>query len=173
MGQRRAGDRTLGRFAVRAIGLLLLLLLLSGCSTIPLIAGVISGGVAGGATANPAVGFAVGVGVDAAASATVRWYGRSRQHSEQNAIAEAAGALAPGERATWRIDHFIPFRNEHGELETVREIPSPLGECREIAFSVMEGKAPPRWYITSICRRGQSWRWAQAEPAVERWGYLQ
>jgi hypothetical protein len=151
----------------------LLLLLLSGCSSIPLIAGVIGGGAAGGASANPAVGFAVGVGVDAAASVAVRWYGRSRQRAEQDAIAAAAGPLAPGERAPWHINHFVPLGDEHGELQVVREIPSPLSECREIAFSVIESKPPPHWYITTICREQTTWRWAAAEPAVERWGYLQ
>jgi hypothetical protein len=152
--------------------LVAMLLLLGGCSSVPLIAGVVSGGIAGGATANPAVGFAVGVGVDAAADAGGKWFGRSRQHAEQTAIAAAAGPLPVGGRAPWHIAHFLPFGNERGELQVVRRMDSPLGACREIAFSVADDKAA-RWYTATICQDAPGWRWATAEPAVARWGYLQ
>jgi hypothetical protein len=174
MGKRRTGNGTLGRIAVKPV--LLLVLLLGGCKAIPQIAGVVSGGTVGAATGSPALGFAVGVATDAAGHAVVRWYGRSRQHSEQNAIADAAGPLGPGDSADWRIDHTIPIGNEHGTLNVVRLIDSPLAQCKEIAFSVDEGKPPKlqqTWYTTTICRHDQGWRWAAAEPAVERWGFLQ
>jgi hypothetical protein len=132
--------------------------------------------VAGGATGNPAVGFAVGVAVDAAASAAVRYVGRSRQQAEQDAIAQAAGELRLGEAAPWRIEHDIPIGNEHGELHVVRQIESPLAPCKEIVFSVDDGAGPDAtrsWYTASICRQADRWKWASAEPAVERWGFLQ
>jgi hypothetical protein len=156
--------------------LLTVLPLLGGCKAIPEIAAVISGGVAGGATGNPAIGFGVGVAVDAAANAAVRYIGRSRQRAEQDAIAEAAGQLAPGGTAPWRIQHDIPIGNEHGELRVVRQIQSPLAVCKEIVFSVDAGAGPSAtrsWYTASICRQSQGWKWASAEPAVERWGFLQ
>jgi hypothetical protein len=147
--------------------------LLAGCSSVPLIAGVITGGAAGGATANPVVGFAVGVGVGAAADAGVKWFGRSRQDAEQTAIAEVAGALAVGAPAPWHISHDLPFGNEHGTVQVVRRIETPLGACREIIFSVEAGSAPPAWYDANVCAQEAGWRWASAEPAVPRWGYLQ
>jgi hypothetical protein len=158
------------------LGLLALLPILAGCKAVPDIVAVVSGGVAGGATGNPAVGFAVGVAVDAAASAAVRYVGRSRQQAEQDAIAQAAGELRLGEAAPWRIEHDIPIGNEHGELHVVRQIESPLAPCKEIVFSVDDGAGPDAtrsWYTASICRQADRWKWASAEPAVERWGFLQ
>ena len=49
-------------------------------------------------------------------------------------------------------------------------------ECREIVFSVDagSGERPRRgFYLAAICRDGETWRWASAEPATERWGSLQ
>ncbi len=137
------------------------------------ITALIAGGAAGGATGNPAVGYAVAVGTDAAADYTFKYVGRVRQGAEQDAIAEAAGALPPGETAPWRIRHDIPIGNEHGQVQVVREMDTTLAPCREIAFSVEDGKKPPAWFDASICRQEQGWKWATAEPAVERWGYLQ
>lgn len=174
MGDRRTGHGALGRAAVRPA--LLLVLLLGGCKAIPQIAGVVSGGTVGAATGSPALGFAVGIATDAAGHRVMRWYGRSRQHNEQNAIAEAAGPLGPGESADWHIDHTIPIGNEHGTLQVVRLIDTPIADCKEIAFSVDEGKPPKlqrAWYTTTICQQAEGWRWASAEPAVERWGFLQ
>lgn len=179
MGERRTGDRPLGVAAVtpagRAAGLLASLLMLGGCKAVPEIAGVVSGGIAGGASGNPAVGFAVGVAADAAITAGQRYYGRSRQHHEQEAIARVAGALPEGVRAPWRIDHTIPIGDEHGQLQVVRAYETPLTACKEIAFSVETdgAKEAPAWYIAEICREAASWHWAGAEPAVPRWGFLQ
>lgn len=146
--------------------------LLAGCKTVPQIAGVVGGAIAGGSTASPAVGFAVGVGVATATGVAEEWYGRSRAHAEQEAIARVAGGLPVGGRAPWRIRHIVPFDNEHGELSVLGEIANPLAPCRAIAFSVVDGK-DRRWYLADICRRAHGWQWASAEPAVPRWGYLQ
>jgi len=149
---------------------------LAGCKAIPPIAGLAGGAAAGGATANPAVGFAVGVATDAAVDAGLRYYGRSRQHAEQDAIAAVAGPLPPGGWGLWRIRHTIPIGNEHGELEVVRLIDNPLAPCKEIVFSVTAGqgtKAARAWYTADICREADNWHWASAEPAVPRWGFLQ
>jgi hypothetical protein len=53
---------------------------------------------------------------------------------------------------------------------------TPLANCREIAFSVEEGSGPKASradYTASICRQAARWKWASAEPAVARWGFLQ
>jgi len=55
-------------------------------------------------------------------------------------------------------------------------IASPLTTCKEIVFSVDEGgpaKPLGPLYTTTLCWRGDRWKWAAAEPAVPRWGYLQ
>jgi hypothetical protein len=154
----------------------LLLLLLSGCKSIPEVAAVVSGGAAGVATGNPAIGFAVGVGVDAAANAGVRWYGQTRQQAEQDAIAAVAGPLDVGGQGNWQIAHVIPIGDEHGTLTVVRSIENPLAYCKEIVFSVESGKNAAlrrSWYDADICLKQRQWKWASAEPAVERWGNLQ
>jgi hypothetical protein len=175
MGDRRTGDRALGRIAVkRWIGLLPVALLVTGCGTVADIAGLATGAVAGGATANPAVGYAVAVGTAAAADAAFKWVSRRRQGAEQDAIAAVAGGLPEGKTAPWAIRHDLPFGNEHGEVRVVRDIVTPLATCKEIVFSVIdEPPEPPAHYGTTLCHQAETWKWALAEPAVPRWGYLQ
>ena len=151
-------------------------LLLAGCNAAPQIAALVTGSAAGAATANPALGFAVGVATDAGANYAFRWFSRSRQGAEQDAIAEVAGDLPVGTKADWKIEHTIPIGDEHGQLRVVRAIDSPLATCKELAFSVDEGKGDKlerSWFTTSICKQADTWKWAAAEPAVERWGFLQ
>ena len=177
LGDGRAGDGALGRAAMRLAAaravMLLPLVLLGGCQPSATLTGIATGSVAGAATANPAVGYAVAIGTAAAADALFKRVGRTRQHAEQQAIADAAAALDEGDAAPWRIRHDIPIGNEHGEVRVVRVITTPLAECREIVFSVEDAPQPPSWYGTSICREASGWHWALAEPAVARWGYLQ
>jgi hypothetical protein len=158
---------------MRRGALLLAVLALAGCSSSTDLAGLISGAAAGTATGSPAVGYAVGVGVAALGDEAVKWYGRSRQHAEQEAIATVAGALSEGEAAPWHIRHTIPYGNENGMVRVVGTVVNPLADCREIVFSVLDPPAPPAWYATTICRKAARWTWAEAEPAVERWGFLQ
>jgi hypothetical protein len=151
-----------------------LMALLAGCKAAPQIAGVITGGTAGAASGNPAVGFAVGVATDAAASSGFRYIARTRQGAEQDAIADLAGGLPVGGTADWKIEHTIPIGNEHGQLRVVRLIDSPLAQCKQVVFSVDEGADRRRdWFSADICAHGEHWKWASAEPAVERWGFLQ
>ncbi len=82
-----------------------------------------------------------------------------------------------GESRPWKIVHDIPlFDDEHGEMRVVRSIDTPLTQCREVLFTVDHGR-PPRerrtLYATDACLGTRGWRWAEAEPAVERWGFLQ
>ncbi|HEY4253857.1 MAG TPA: hypothetical protein VGM87_21795 [Roseomonas sp.] len=154
---------------------LLFLPLLAACQVVPQVVGATTAIVSGTFTANPAVGVAIGMTTAAATDAAVKYYGRSRQRGTQDAIAEIAGALPVGGAAPWRIDHDIPIGNERGDVHVVRNIANPLAPCREIVFTVVdgEGEAMTReWYAAQICRQGERWRWASAEPAVERWGAL-
>jgi hypothetical protein len=151
-------------------------LLLAGCKGAPQIAAVVAGGAAGGATANPAIGFAVGVATDAGANYVYRSFSKTRQGAEQDAIAQVAGDLPVGAEAAWKIEHTIPIGDEHGQLRVVRAIDSPLATCKELAFSVDEGKdehLKRAWFTTAVCKQADTWKWAAAEPAVERWGFLQ
>ena len=183
MGFGGAGHGTLEPIAVRlqrgmwcCARALLPLLLLAGCQSLTNVFAVGTGLVVGGATSNPALGFFAGVAVDAAGTYAQRTYSRTRAHAEQEAIAGAAGDLAVGGGADWKIEHTIPIGNEHGELKVVRLIESPLATCKEVVFSVVDGHGPtaPRaWYDADICRERDHWHWASAEPAVERWGFLQ
>jgi hypothetical protein len=152
------------------------ILLLAGCKAAPQIAAVVTGGAAGAATGNPAVGFAVGVATDAGANYAFRYISRTRQGAEQDAIAQIAGDLPVGTEASWKIEHTIPIGDEHGRLRIVRAIDSPLAACKEIAFSVEDGKGDKMkrtWFTSSVCKQSKEWKWAAAEPAVERWGFLQ
>lgn len=160
---------------MRAVALAALLapILLGGCRSGAELTGLATGGAAGVATASPAVGYAVGIGTAVAANEFFNWVGRTREDAEQEAIAGAAAPLGEGGAAPWHIHHYIPLGNEHGEVRVVRVMTTPLAECREILFSVEEEKTPANWYATSICHQASGWHWALAEPAVDRWGFLQ
>jgi hypothetical protein len=155
--------------------LLVLLLSLPGCTSLGSIAGAVTGAASSSGTANPAVGYAVGIGTKAAVDALTRYISRTRQRAEQDQIAAAVGTLAPGESAPWRINHLIPIGNEHGYVTVVRDIPNALAPCKEVVFTIMVGSEvndPRGYYATTACRQGTRWKWAQAEPAAERWGSL-
>lgn len=177
MGLGRTRNGALGLAAMRLRWVALAAVLpLAACNSVSEITGLITGGAAGAATGSPAVGFLVGVTVDAAANAGVSYVTRVWHGAEQDAIARAAADVPEGEEVPWRIVHPLPIGNEHGRLRVVRAIESPLAACKEIAFSVDEGtgeKLKREWFITSICKQDKTWKWAAAEPAVERWGYLQ
>ena len=62
----------------------------------------------------------------------------------------------------------------YGEVRVIRLIQTPLALCKEALFSVAAGEGEEReWFSTTACDEGDRWRWAAAEPAVERWGNLQ
>ena len=160
----------MGRPAVKHLLLLAPLLgsLLGGCTIVSDVAGFAAGGAAGTATGNPVIGYAVGIGVRAGVDELRRYVVRRRQQGEQDAIADAAGAAPLGQSRPWEIRHTIPLGNEKGTLTPVRDIPNALAPCREILFSTEDG-----FFTAALCRGDGGWKWATAEPAVERWGYLQ
>ncbi len=149
---------------------------LGGCQNLGSLAGGVVGAATGAGTSNPVVGYAVGVGTKAAVDEVMKYIGRNRQGAEQDAIAAQVGSLPIGQSAPWKIEHTIPLGNENGEVTVVREIRNPLGTCREAAFSVIDGDGPDArraFYVTTACLQDGRWKWAQAEPAVLRWGFLQ
>jgi len=157
----------------RGVALLLAAsVLLSGCKDLATIAGIAGGSATGAATGNPAVGVAVGIGVSAGGDFLARYIARTRRGAEQDVIAAAAGALPVGGRARWAIHHTIPIGNEHGDLEVVDLITTPIAVCKQVVFSVVDGSAHDL-YAADVCRDPRRWKWATAEPAVSRWGFLQ
>ena len=176
MGDRGAGNGALGQPAVKCGPVMLLpaLMLLGACSTAADIVGLATGAAAGGASVNPAVGYAVAVGTAAAADVTFKWFTRRWHRTEQDAIAATAGDLAEGQTAAWRVRHDLPFGNEQGEVQVVRAFTTPLASCKDILFNVADDPpAAPAQYETTLCKNDHGWKWALAEPAVPRWGYLQ
>jgi hypothetical protein len=152
------------------------LIILSGCRFVGELAGAAAGGATAAASANPLVGVAVGVAVNSAIDAGTNYITRKRQQAEQDAIAAEVATMTVGDRRPWKIRHDIPIGNEHGEVEVTRVIATPIAMCKELLFSVDSGSGdqPKRaWYATQTCEQGQRWKWALAEPAVERWGFLQ
>jgi hypothetical protein len=161
---------------VRLPALALALGMLGGCSSFGDLVGAASGTVAAVGSGNPAVGVAVGVGTRAVADWGFRRVTRRWHRREQEAVAEAAGVAPVGEARPWRVRRSLPFGDKGGEVRVLREIATPLADCREVAFSVESGKgaeARQAWFVTSLCRDTTGWRWAAAEPATERWGSLQ
>lgn len=141
-------------------------------------AGVASASAAGAITKNATVTAGIGLGVNAAASAGVKALEKRAHRTEQTSIAAAAGPLKVGDTAPWSSGHYKVSveRNEHGHLTVSRLIQAGDLDCKEVVFSVdklLKGKPDQAFYTTIICRDGEAWKWATAEPATARWGALQ
>ena len=158
------------------------LLALSGCgsflsATTGDVAGIAGAGIANAVTKSPAVATGIGLGVGSAANAGLSYVERRVHHNEQDQIAAAAGPLAPGQVAPWRVVHRIPIEaDEHGEVTVTSQTGASAVRCKAIIFSVAQetaGKPDPAFYTASVCGAGGVWRWASAEPATGRWGSLQ
>lgn len=148
---------------------------LSGCASVGDVTGAFAGLVSGAVTANPAVGISVGIAVRAGTNEAVRSVSRKRQRNEQDAIAAVAAGLDVGEAAPWAVDQRLAG-DAYGEVRVLRVIETPLTRCKELLFSVVEGeeeKVTRSWFTTTACEGDHAWRWAAAEPAVERWTNLQ
>ena len=139
------------------------------------IAGVASAGITSGVTKNAAVGTGIGLGVAAAANAGLHYVERRVHHTEQNAIAVAAGPLGIGQVAAWHVVHTVPIEaNQHGQVTVFRVASAPDFTCKEIVFSIENDRnQPEQFYTAAICFNGQIWQWAVAEPSTARWGGLQ
>ncbi len=145
---------------------------LQACRAIPDLGGALAGAGSGSVSANPAVGIAVGIAVRSGLRVVADYIDRKRAAGEQDAIAEAAGAAPLGAPRPWEIRHTIPIGNERGDLQAVREFKTKLTTCREIVFTVVDGDDHDI-LATTLCQQPEGWRWASAEPAVDRWGFLQ
>lgn len=148
----------------------------SGCSSIGAASGAAAAAATGIVTANPAIGVGVGIAVQAATDEAVNRFMKSMHADQQEMIAETAGRLPVGGMDIWRIKHKLPVENGHGEVRVTRAFSSALALCKDFAFSVQDGDAPnspEQWFTASACRDDSGWKWATAEPAVERWGTLQ
>ncbi|MGF6779004.1 hypothetical protein [Paraburkholderia sp. GAS334] len=152
--------------------------LMSGCSSTSV--GAASGAAAGVATglvtANPAVGIGVGIAVQAATDEVVKRYMRDMHSDQQDLIAALAGAMPVGETRPWSVRHTMPIENGHGQVRVTRAFTSALAICKDFVFSVKDGDDPgahEAWYTGSACQQQKGWKWALAEPAVDRWGNLQ
>jgi hypothetical protein len=164
---------------------ILAILALAGCSSLLTQSAGAGAGVGGAAiahavTKNGAITAGIGLGAQAAAITGVQYLEKRVYGAEQNEIAAAAGSVPVGGVGIWSIKHEIPIEdNQHGELTVVADyapnLPSgaaPAFDCKEIIFSV-DTKGGRNFYTAFVCQDGETWKWATAEPATQRWGALQ
>ncbi|CAD6522458.1 hypothetical protein LMG28140_01387 [Paraburkholderia metrosideri] len=151
-------------------------LMTSGCTSIGAASGAAAGVASGIFTSNPAVAIGVGIAVQAATDEAVARYMKSMHKDQQDLIAALAGDMPVGETRPWSVKHTLPIENGHGEVRVIRAFGSSLALCKEFVFSVRDGDGPnahEAWFTASACQQDKGWKWASAEPAVERWGNLQ
>ena len=170
------------RLLARPVLPLCCLIALSGCGALLTestadVAGIAGAGAANAVTKSPALATGIGLGIRSGANAALQYVERNVHNAEQDRIAAAAGPLEDGAVAPWRVVHRIPIeRDEQGLVTVTRVLGSDAFRCKEIVFSVEhpDNKAAPQsFYTATICRDGEAWRWASAEPATSRWGALQ
>ena len=141
------------------------------------VAGVAGAGVAGAVSANAATAAAIGLGTQSLASEGVRYLQRRVHRTEQDAIAAVAGNLPLNTIAPWSVSHSLPLEDDaRGQVVVSRTIGNGVFRCKEIVFSVetTEKRQPVRrFYVSTVCKSGDTWKWASAEPSVARWGGLQ
>ncbi len=161
---------------------------LSGCSALGGISGAVVGAGAGTASGNPGVGIAVAIAVKTAIDAVQRKFDRYWQREEQDSIAAQIGTLDVGAQGPWQVRHVVPYEDKQGQVRVLRAFSTPLADCKEALFTVEDDPdaapaeseppqpapppQPPQQYLTTVCKNGEGWRWALAEPAVPRWGTL-
>jgi hypothetical protein len=142
-------------------------------------AGIGGAAIASKVTNNASVATGIGLGFVAAAKAGVQYSERVVHRNTQDSIAKVAGPLDVGGVAPWSITHSFPIEDdEHGRVTVSRTISSGALDCKEIVFSVdhdatKDAPASSAFYVAAVCRDGENWKWASAEPATDRWGALQ
>jgi len=155
---------------------------LSGCGSVLTastsdVAGIAGAGIANAVSNSPAAATGIGLGVGAGANLGLQYVERDVHRAEQDQIAQAAGPLTPGAVGHWSVTHTIPIEdNEHGDLVVTRLVGADDFNCKEIVFSVdtLEKQTLNRaFYTATVCKDGENWKWASAEPATARWGALQ
>jgi hypothetical protein len=177
-----ARPRPARRARFRAPPLLLALLALPGCQALlaestSTAAGIGGASVADAVGANAAATTGIGLGVQALGRAGLQYAQRVTHRAAQDRIAAAAGPLPVGGVGEWATAHAVPVEpNERGQVAVSRVISAGPLECKEIVFSVDAGRGERLrrgFYVAAVCRDGETWKWASAEPATERWGSLQ
>ncbi|HEX3970700.1 MAG TPA: hypothetical protein VHX19_05230 [Stellaceae bacterium] len=130
-------------------------------------------GIAAGitrATGSALVGTAAGIGAGIGIDVGIKYAEREIHRNAQDALAVAAGPLGVGQSARWNIDGWLPLTDRHGTVEVARSFGKAI-PCKDVVFTVDDDS---NLYITTVCADKQgNWRWALAEPAVDRWGALQ
>jgi hypothetical protein len=137
---------------------------LSSASTAGIASGVTS------ATGSALVGTAAGIGAGIGLDAVFKYAERRIHRNAQDAVAIAAGPLNVGRSARWNVETWLPLTERHGTVEIARRFGRAI-PCKDIVFTVDDDDS---FYVTTICadKKG-TWRWALAEPTVDRWGLLQ
>ena len=177
MGFGGACDGALGRPAVTArasAAAIAAALAFGGCAAVGDITGAVAGLATGAATANPGVGISVGILVRSGTNELMDRVTRKRKALEHEAIA-AAAEMNVGESRAWAVDQKL-IGDARGEVTVLRVIDNSLTLCKELLFSITEekdGDVRRTWFTTSACRHDDGWKWAAAEPAVQRWLNLQ
>lgn len=150
--------------------------LVTGCSSIGPLSGAAAGVATGAVTANPAVAYGVAVSVNAATDASIKYATRKWAASEQDGLATAVGRLSDTTPSlNWSLDRLMGISKAHGTVVLVRTFATPLATCREAVLTVENSDAAKTapGYTIYACQNGGAWQWANAEPAVPRWGNLQ
>jgi hypothetical protein len=145
----------------------------SGSAVDSAISSASTAGVASGvasATGSALVGTFAGIGAGIGIDAGIKYAERRVHRNAQDAVAEAAGPLPVGQATRWKIKHWLPLTEKHGTVETARSYGTAI-PCKDVIFTVDDDD---NFYVTTICKdRKGTWRWALAEPTVDRWGSLQ
>ena len=162
----------------RALAGLIAVVVMPGCTnTGSAVDSGVSSGAAGGAasgitsaTGSALIGAAAGIGAGAGLDVGIKYVERRIHRNVQEAVAEAAGPLGEGQSAIWHVKAWLPLAERHGTVETTRLFGSAI-PCKDVVFTV---DGDDDLYVTTMCqdKRG-TWRWALAEPTVDRWGSLQ
>ncbi|WP_439894383.1 hypothetical protein ACS7SF_22765 (plasmid) [Ralstonia sp. 25C] len=151
--------------------------LLAGCSSVGPLTGAAAGVATGTVTGNPAVAYGVAVSVNAATDASIKYAMRRWTASEHDALATAVGRLSDETPSlNWSLERLMGVTKAHGTVVLVRTFTTPLATCREAILTVEDTGTTPKvapGYTIYACQNGNAWQWANAEPAVPRWGNLQ
>jgi len=134
----------------------------------------VAGGVASGVhsiTGSTLIGIAAGIGAGVGLDVGIKYVARRIHRNVQDAVATAAGPLGIGQSTRWEVDRWLPWSGKRGTVETARSFGAAI-PCKDVVFTVDDDE--DNVYVTTLCRdkRG-NWRWALAEPTVDRWDSLQ
>ena len=161
-----------------AAAVLVISIAVSGCTnagsaTNSAVSATASAGIGAGvahATGSALLGVAAGVGAGVGLDVGIKYVERRVHRNVQDAVARAAGSLEVGQSARWNDDYWLPLSGKHGTVEVARTFGVAI-PCKDIVFTVDEDD---NLYVAIVCADKHGvWRWALAEPTVDRWGALQ